>query len=260
MIVKIKRFFEKALLEIFVDKYNCIICDRELQEESRLGLCPQCLGEMTFIGEKICKKCGRLQLNEADYCLTCQNNLRYFDFARSCVAYDDKAKEIVRGLKFGHRKYFGKYVSNFLIDKYAQCFADIEIDYIIPVPLTKKRQAERGYNQAQAIAQEFAEHYGLEIKTDIVAKVKQNKEQAKLTGNEREKNVFEVYGVIKPEEVKDKKILIVDDVMTTGSTVSEIARILIKAKAKNVYALTFASTNYKITGESLEDDKVDNEN
>ncbi|MDE5990968.1 MAG: ComF family protein [Clostridia bacterium] len=254
---KTKDFFEKVLLEIFVDKYNCIICDKELRDKSRYGLCPECLKEMTFVKDRMCKKCGRLQLNEADYCLTCQNHLRYFDFARSCVVYDDKAKEIARGLKFGHRKYFAKYVSNFLIDRYEECFKDVNADFIIPVPLMKKRQEERGYNQAEAISKKLAEHYDLEIRTDIIAKIKQNSEQAKLSGKEREENVQGVYQVTKPQDVVDKRILIVDDVMTTGSTLSELAKILIKAKAKNVYALTFASTRYKITGESLEDDKVE---
>lgn len=258
MMAKIKGFIEKALLEIFVDKYECIICDRELQAQSRLGLCPECESKLTFIGDDMCKKCGRLQKNEADYCLTCMNNLRYFDFARSCVVYDDRAKEVVRGLKFGHRKYFAKYVSNFLIDRYEQCFKGVEIDYIVPVPLTKKRQVERGYNQAYEISKKFAEQCGLEIRTDVVAKIKQNNEQAKLSGKEREDNVLDVYGVLKREDVKDKSILIVDDVMTTGSTASEIARILLKAKAKHVYALTFASTKYKVTGETLEEDDLEN--
>ncbi|MDE6613921.1 MAG: ComF family protein [Clostridia bacterium] len=257
MTAKIKEFFEKIFLEIFVDKYNCIVCDKELREQSRYGLCDDCLKEMTFLKDDICKKCGRLQYNEADYCLTCQNHTRYFDIARSCVVYDEKAKEIVRGLKFGRRKYMAKYVSNFLMERYAECFADKEIDYIVPVPIMKKRQEERGYNQAEAIAKKLGEHYGLKIKTDVVEKIRQNAEQAKLTGKEREENVIGVYKVAKPEDVKDKRILIVDDVMTTGSTASELAKILIKAKARNVYVLTFASTRYKITGESLEDDKVE---
>ena len=254
---KIKEFFDKILLEVFVDKYNCLICDKELRKPSRYGLCEDCLKDMTFLESRICKKCGRLQLNEADYCLTCQNHLRNFDFARSCVVYDDKAKEIVRGLKFGHRKYFAKYVSNFLIDRYAECFDNKNIDFIIPVPLMKKRVEERGYNQAEEIAKKFADHYNLAIRTDIVEKIKQNNEQAKLSGKEREENVLGVYKVVKPKDVEDKTILLVDDVMTTGSTLSELAKILIKAKAKNVYAITFASTKYKITGESLEDDKVE---
>ena len=257
MKAKIKEFFEKICLEIFVDKYNCIVCDKELREQSRYGLCPECLKEMTFVKDRMCKKCGRLQINEADYCLTCQNHLRHFDFARSCVVYDDKAKEIVRGLKFGHKKYFAKYVSNFLIDRFEECFADFDIDYIIPIPLMKNRQEERGYNQAEEISRKLAERYGLDIKTDIVEKIKQNNEQAKLSGKEREENVKDVYKVVKLDDVVDKRILVVDDVLTTGSTASEVARILIKAKAKNVYALTFASTRYKITGESLEDDKVE---
>ena len=173
------------------------------------------------------------------------------------MVYDDKAKEIVRGLKFGRRKYLAKYVSNFLIKRYEECYADKNIDYIIPVPIMKKRQEERGYNQAEAIAKKLGEHYNLPIRMDVVEKIRQNEEQAKLSGKAREDNVIGVYKVVDSKEVKDKTVLIVDDVITTGSTASELAKILVKAKAKNVYVLTFASTRYKITGESLEDDKVE---
>lgn len=240
-----------ALREVFVDKYNCIVCDEELEEKSKYGLCPECMQKMQFIKDDICKKCGRIQSNEAEYCLTCQNHKREFDFARSCVVYDDISKEIVRGIKFGHKKYFGKYISAFMIDRYEECFAQNHIDFIVPVPLTKKRKRQRRYNQASVIAKGLSEYYNIPIMDKLVAKIKTNQEQAKLTGKERENNVIGVYDIVDKDVVKGKNILIIDDVMTTGSTMSEIARILKKAKAKEVYCLSFASTRYKVQGENF---------
>lgn len=243
---KVKKFFRKILLEIYVDKYNCIVCDDELQERSSHGLCPKCEQKLTYIKDSICKKCGRLQLNEADYCLTCQAHKRAFDFARSCVVYDEVAIEIVRGLKFGNKRYFAKYVANFLVERYKSEFENVQIDYVIPVPLTKKRKKERGYNQAYEIAKVFCEQVGLPFDKDVLIKVKDTQEQAKLGGEERENNLKGAYEVENTEIVKDKSVLIIDDVMTTGSTASEIASTLKKAKAKSVYLLTFASTRYKV--------------
>ncbi|MDE5756739.1 MAG: ComF family protein, partial [Clostridia bacterium] len=238
------------------DKYNCIVCGKELEEQSKYGLCQECKENLSFLGDKICKKCGRLQFNEADYCLTCQEHKRNFDFARSCVVYDDVAKDIVRGIKFGGKKYFAKYVANFLIKRYQKAFDGVDIDVVIPVPLTKKNRVGRGYNQSWEIAKRFADAVNLTADKDIVAKIKNTQEQAKLGGKEREENILGAFEVERPEAVKNKSVLIIDDVMTTGSTASEIARVLKKAKAKEVYLLTFASTKYKLEGESNEDEMV----
>lgn len=248
---KIKSGFKKLLSEVFVDKYNCIVCDAELQKMTPYGLCPDCHAKLEFVGDRICKKCGRIQLNEADFCLTCQQHKRYFDLARSCVVYNDTAKELVRGIKFGHKKYFGKYLSAYLIDRYKEVYGNIAIDCVIPVPLTKERRKERGYNQAEIIAKPLAEAIGIPLDTTLVTKAVVNKEQAKLSGREREENVVGAYEIKRKEDVVGKNILIVDDVMTTGSTLSEIARILKEAKANEVFALTFAGTRYKLQGETL---------
>ncbi len=253
--IEIKEFFGKVLAEIFVDKYNCIVCDEELRDTSKYGLCEQCESKLTFIQSRICKKCGRLQINEADYCLTCQQHKREFDFARSCIVYDDVAKEIVRGIKFGGKKYFAKYIANFLVEKYHSAFDGVKIDVVIPVPITKKKKKSRGYNQSWEIARSFAKAVDLLADNDIVVKIKDTKEQARLSGVEREENTVGAFEVKDADKVKDKIALIVDDVMTTGSTASEIARILKKAKAKEVYLLTFASTRYKVEGERLEQER-----
>lgn len=248
---KIKDFFDKVLSEVFVDKYNCIACDDELPEPTRYGLCEKCYGELEFTGERICKKCGRLQLNEADFCLTCQEHKRDFDFVRSCVAYNDKAKDLVRGFKFGRKKYLGKYFAAYLIDRYAKDFVSIPIDCIIPVPLTDKRRKTRGYNQAEVMAEVLSKAVEIPCDSTLVVKSEDNLEQAKLSGKEREENVRGVYEITRRQDVEGKTFLIVDDVMTTGSTLNEIARMLKKAKANEVYGLTFASTRYKLQGETL---------
>lgn len=243
---KIRKVFDKLFDEIFVDKYNCIVCDAELQGQSKYGLCPECKSNLTFLGERICKKCGRLQYDEADYCLTCQSHKRHFDFARSCVVYDNMAKEIVRGIKFGGKKYFAKYMARFLVERYEDVFKDIPIDVVIPIPLLKKRRKIRGYNQSWEIARRFADALDLVARDDVVVKVKDTAEQAKLSGKDRENNLIGAFNLKDKGAVENKMVLLIDDVMTTGSTASEVARELRKANVKGVYALTFASTKYKI--------------
>ena len=242
----IKGFFDNILSEIFVDKYNCIVCDEELEEPSRYGLCPTCKAKLTFIQDRICKKCGRLQLNEADYCDTCKAHKRVFEFARSCVVYDDAAMDTVRGIKFGGKKYFAKYMANFLVDRFKETFDGVNIDVVVPVPITRKKKISRGFNQSWEIAKVFAKSLELTADDKIIVKIKDTQEQAKLGGKEREENVIGAFEVKLPEKIADKNALIIDDVMTTGSTASEIAKTLKGAGAKEVYLLTFASTRFKV--------------
>lgn len=244
---KIKKFFAKLKSHIFVDKYNCINCDCELRKLSRTGLCEKCQTKLLLIGEDLCHRCGRILANEADYCLTCQNYTRNFDVARSCCVYEGLSQKLVHKLKFGGKKYFGQYLANIMVDK----LLDLQwsCDLIIPTPLSKRRQRARGYNQAFVLASEIGRQLKIECNNKVLVKIVDNEEQAYKAGKERELNVQGVYSLICNDIIKGKDILIIDDVLTTGATTSEIASVLYKAKAKSVKVLTFCSTRYKVHSE-----------
>lgn len=233
---------------LFVDDCNCLLCGRELTEKHRSGLCPDCLAKLPLNDGEICGKCGRKLANEADYCNTCQNNDRYFNVARSVCVYEDGATVLVHGLKFGNKRYFAPYIANMMADKYLD--ENTDCDCVVAVPLSDKRKRKRGYNQSDLLAREISRALRLDYMKGVVVKTRDNEEQAKLGHVKREENVKGVYKVIDAEAVKGRRVLVVDDVLTTGATASEVARVLLKAKAKSVSVLTFASTKYKVPSET----------
>lgn len=233
---------------LFVDNCNCIVCGNEIFEKDRSGLCVKCRSAMTVNDGGICKKCGRILANEADYCNTCQNNDRYFEVARSVYVYEGDAVTLVHRLKFGGKRYLAEYMASGMTDKYLD--EGFDCDCVTAVPLSAKRLRKRGYNQADLLAREISRGLKLDYIDKAVVKTKDNSEQTKLGFSGREENVKGVYEVADKEAFKGKRVLLVDDVLTTGATASEVARVILKAKAKSVSVLTYASTKYKVSSET----------
>ena len=152
-------------------------------------------------------------------------------------------------LKFGGRRYLAAFIAEAMVDRYLDC--DFECDCVVAVPLSAKRKRKRGYNQAELIAEELSSRLKLPLIDGALVKTKENKSQAKLKRREREENVRGVYEVTAPEAFKGRRVLVVDDVMTTGATLGEVSRILYKAKARSVEALTYCSTRFVSPSENI---------
>ena len=245
---KVAIFLTSIAKTLFVDDCNCLLCGKELEEKNRSGLCLECLQRLPLNDKEICRKCGRVLANEADYCNTCQNNERYFNSARSVCVYKGEAVALVHGLKFGNKRYFAKYMANAMVDKYLD--EGLDCDCVLAVPLSDKRRRARGYNQADLLAREISRELKLDYLDGVSVKIRDNEEQAKLGHAKREDNVKGAYAVKEKDALKGRRVLLVDDVLTTGATASEVARVLLKAKAKCVNVLTFASTKYKVASET----------
>lgn len=256
----IKLGFDKLINGIFPDKYSCIYCGKELPIPKRLGLCEKCEKEI-ILAHDICLKCGRVKKGDGIYCDNCIATDRNFDKARSSVVYEGIAKDLDMRLKFGSGKYLAKYLSAFMVDTLLE--NEMFCNLVISVPLSKKRKRMRGYNQSEELALGVSKALKLSYVKGVVIKTKDNLMQAKLSGKEREENVIGVYEVAMPEVVKGKSVLLIDDVLTTGATTGEIARVLKKAGAEKVNVLVFASPQMKTNNEvnKLDDIKEEiNEN
>lgn len=238
------------LSALFVADHNCIVCDRELPEPSRYRLCHSCYVTFEVIGGHCCLKCGKMLLSEEDYCLDCQNHEKHFDRAFSPVAYVGSAATLVQNLKFHNKRYLAEPMARLMTDRFLE--EEIAVDEVIPVPLHPNRIKERGYNQSELLASVIAE--GLHLPLDVTSVIRE-KDTLASTGLEgrtaRENNMKDAFRVVDPSAVKDKTLLVVDDVITTGTTSSVLANALKKAGARKVYVLTFASTKER---EPLQDD------
>ncbi len=198
-----------------------------------------------------CVFCGSV-LKDTDICRDCAGKLPYtkgdstvqrFPFVDKCVSplyYKDDVRSSVHRYKFGgcaaYSRRYGLIMSE-CVENNLDCGG---IDVISWIPLSKKRLRHRGYDQARLIAEEIAESTGLPCR-QLLQKIKDNSAQSLTrTAAQRRENVAGVYALCDKAEVTGLRILLVDDVVTTGSTMSEAARILRKAGAKTVYAATLA--------------------
>lgn len=239
---KLFRLFDKFKL-LFVDNASCIVCDEEIVGNNPYGLCDKCLNRLEFIGDKCCLRCGKPSDNEAKYCLLCQNETRYFDMARSAVIYKGDIQRLILEYKFHNKRYLGKYLAKFIeytVDRYG-----IKYDIVVPIPLSKAREKERKYNQVS----EMLRHTNLEPVIDALIKTKDNERQSLMAGRERRDNVRGVYEVTDKAAVKNKRVLLVDDIITTGATVNEASRVLMSAGAKSVIAISIAHAEYRLKGD-----------
>lgn len=199
---------------------------------SKYGLCSDCKLD---INDNYCLRCGRHKVGIGDYCDECAGHVLYFDEARSAVSYDGNAKDIVRRFKYGNARYLARFMARYMLD--VMLVTDWSADCITFVPMHKARHKKRGYNQAELLARAVAEWVDIPCEP-LLLKVKNTENQARLSRDARLENLKDAFAV---DGNVPKHIILIDDVMTTGSTASECARMLKKAGASVVYLLTFAS-------------------
>ena len=228
--------------EFLFPEYNkCIICSCELNEDKRYCICNDCLESLPFIEKPYCMVCGCQLYSPVTVCMKCKDDRKAFEYNQSVFAYDGKLPYLIQRLKYEGKKYLGKPLSKLMFDKFLE-FED-KIDCIIPIPLNPQRQKERGYNQAELLTQAFEEK-GLTVLKDILIRIKNNPQQATLSKDERKKNLENGFFCVDKDKIKNKNILLVDDIYTTGSTLNEATLTLIKAGANNVYCLTLCNASF----------------
>ena len=165
---------------------------------------------------------------------------KYFDEHLYIFEYEGIIRRIILKYKFQDKAYLYKTFVNFLL-KNENFFEFIKkYDTIIPVPISRKRRALRGYNQSELIVKEIANFTNLKEESDCLFKIKNVIEQSKLNKEEKQKNIQGVYELRNKEKLYKKKILLVDDIYTTGSTVNECSKVLRGAKPKQIGIFTIA--------------------
>lgn len=191
--------------------------------------------------EFLCAKCAILLEKHAVFEIenTC-NQGKNFDELLYVFQYEGIARQIILKYKFKESSYLYKMFVNFML-KNQKFFENIQkYDTIVPVPISKKRFLERGYNQSYLLAKEIAKKVGIKCENKILKKTKNIIEQSKLNKEDREKNIIGVYEIENIHKISDKKVILLDDIITTGSTANECAKMLLIAKPKKIGVLTIA--------------------
>ena len=235
----IKNIFLKIKDLIFPNHIKCIFCDEELNNRSDNETCEECLNSLPFILHA-CPKCGNPVPEDLDgVCVDCSINSYAFQFARSVFVYKDRVANLIKHIKFDKQVYLIEPVSSYLFLELNKM--GITPDYITNVPMFKEKLKARGFNQSELLCKALSRKTKIPC-FEFCEKIKDTPQQVSLNFKERRENLKDAFKFKKDYKkiIKDKTILIVDDVFTTGATSNEICKQLLKAGAKSCFVLTLA--------------------
>lgn len=191
--------------------------------------------------KSLCNKC-KIKLQKSAICKIedYKNTSSYFDEHIYLFQYNGEIRDAILKYKFDEKSYIYRTFLEFIKNNENICAQIKKYDIIIPVPISKKRLNTRGYNQSSLIAKNLAKELNIEYSEKILIKTKDNKPQSEMKQDTRKSNVSGVYKAINKERINNKKVLIVDDIFTTGSTVDECARVLKDNNAESIGVFTLA--------------------
>lgn len=226
--------FLKVCLEL-VYPIKCPFCGKITGE----GICRECNKKIVKIEEPFCMKCGKpLRKAEQEYCYDCKKGGHVFEEGRGLWVHKSPVSDALYAFKYQNRRIYGEIFGRELVENFESYLRKRQIDLIIPIPLYKKKLRKRGYNQAEILARALSEGTGIPMNTRILIRQRETAPQKKLNDKERRKNIRGAFVVLK--QVRGKKIVLIDDIYTTGSTLDEAALVLKKAGAQNVCFLTIS--------------------
>ena len=184
-------------------------------------------------------KCGK-QLNEPqqEYCNDCLRRKHFYLQGKALYDYGSMADSIFRFKYMGRQEYAGFYAKD-LYDRYGFWLHAVRPDALVPVPIHASRKRKRGYNQAELLAAELSKHSGIPVNRKLIIRQKRTKPQKDLTTQERQNNLKKAFK-ISPNDVKLSTIVIIDDIYTTGSTVDDMAKLLMASGIQKVYYVALA--------------------
>ncbi len=212
----------------------CLICDN-LKEDK--FFCKDCLELIlrSKIYPPFCKRCGRTLKGHK-----CSIKLKYIDEVYAIFNYNDVIKELIESYKFKRYTKISEFFLPFVIEKIEKVLP--AFDLIIPVPLHPSKERERGFNQNVLILEGVKKNLKINYRKDILIRLKPTKPQSRIKEiKKREENVRDAFKVIKSKEIIDKRVLLFDDVFTSGKTLEECGRVLKLKGAKVVFALAIAT-------------------
>ncbi|HCJ57115.1 MAG TPA: ComF family protein [Clostridiaceae bacterium] len=221
---------------LYPPKNRCILCGVKTPK----ALCNICSASIEFIHERKCLKCGKgLADNYSkNICPDCMERSYSFHSAYSCFYYRGTGRELIHAFKYEGRLDIAKILARYMVDViYAE---SLDADMIVPVPIFQAKLHKRGFNQAAVIGEHLSKLLGIPM-GDCLIRNRETKEQYGLDKLERRLNVNDAFSLNMLYNVKNMKILLIDDIYTTGSTVHECSKILLSSGAKQIYVLTAAA-------------------
>jgi ComF family protein len=222
---------------------RCLTCDDLLERHGPLPFCPSCLDRIHFIRSPLCPRCGipfPAKEGEDHLCGECLTSEKPYAVARAVGQYEETLLTAIHRFKYRGMTGIGEILGRIMADFAAGIWDMKFFERIVPVPLHRKRLRERGFNQAVILARELSKRFDIPLDFMSLRREVFTPPQVGLGREERSANVHGAFSARHPERITGRSILLVDDVYTTGSTLAECARVLIRANAEAVTVLTLA--------------------
>lgn len=235
-----KPFFS-ALLD-FIFPPLCHVCRSFIPDAGSLHVCPSCLEGMQTVSRPLCPVCGIPFAGQgADHlCGACIVTPPSYDAARAALVYAGATRELIHTFKYNYKIHLRRPLALLTARRLAACVASFQPELLVPVPLHVKRLRSRGFNQAVLLGELLSREWGVPLKRRAMRRIRWTEPQISLSAAERRHNVKGAFSVADPALVAGKRVLLLDDVLTTGSTVEECSHMLRKAGAAQVLVITVA--------------------
>jgi len=228
----------QAILDI-IYPVRCPICT-EIVVPKGNHACPSCRERLPYVQEPKCMRCGKpIELEEKEYCSDCERKHYHYDKGFAVWQYNEVMKKSIAGFKYYSKKEYAKFYVAEIIRLHGNHLLQLSPDALVPVPIHRSKYLQRGYNQADILARGIGKELGIPVLSDLLIRNKKTLPQKKLSGVERLRNLSEAFQFNDKTAMKQKqelkKIVLVDDIYTTGSTIEACTNVLKSAGITEVY-------------------------
>ena len=236
------RLINRLIDYIYPSSIYCISCGNIIDESRNYSLCNDCFRKFKWINERTCINCGKIlsESNNGTLCYDCQYNKHEFDGGFACVQYGSVEKQLIFKLKYAKRTYIARVIAEIMYDR--MLIEDIDYDIVIPVPIHRSKNRSRGFNQAELIAKYFCKNSNKIYYKNIANRISNTIPLKTMDPAERKLNLINAFNLTEKGKslVNGKKILIIDDIYTTGATIDSLSEKLRAAGVNKIYFLVFA--------------------
>lgn len=213
---------------------KCPVCDDIVVPRGRL-ICPECVEKVSLVKEPCCTKCGKEIIDDRDeYCPDCRQRLHYFDWGTAAINYDSVGRKMIYDFKYHNKRDNADFLAHEIMKRCGMQIRLMQGDVFVPVPLYWWKKRVRGFNQSEILARRLGELTGIPVCGDMLVRTKNTRPQKNLGHAQRNRNLMGAFRTGKiPEGIK--KVILVDDIYTTGNTIDACSRVLKTAGIEKVY-------------------------
>jgi ComF family protein len=236
----LKQFFHAVLDFLFPPL--CHICHKFIPAAGPLHICSACHESLKAIDSPLCVVCGIpfIGAGEDHTCGGCITSQHHVEAARAAVVYEGASRDLIHAFKYRNKTHLRRPLALLTIERLSGFVALRAPDLLIPVPLHRRRLRSRGFNQAVLLGELYSTHWRIPLDRHNLRRTRWTEPQVNLSAGDRRANVRGAFSIRNPDLVRGRRVLLVDDVLTTGSTVEECALVLKSAGAVEVIVVTVA--------------------